>query len=49
MMVRMLNSIKGDDSKIKLDLPMYGGSLDGEDFLDWIGEMYSYFEYEEVS
>lgn len=48
-MVRMLKAVKGDGSKIKLDLPMYGGSLDGEELLDWIGAMDSYFEYEEIS
>ena len=32
----------------KIDIPMYEGNLDTEEFLDWIREMDKYFDYEDV-
>jgi hypothetical protein len=32
----------------KIDVPMYEGNLDTEEFLDWIRAMDKYFNYEDV-
>lgn len=47
-MEKLLKEVKGEGSKIKIDLPVYGGKLDSEEILDWIGALDNYFEYEYV-
>lgn len=46
--VRLLKEVKTSDHKAKEDLPMYGGKLDGEELIGWIGALENYFECEEV-
>lgn len=33
-MARILKVVKSEDHKTKVELPMYGGKLDGEELLD---------------
>lgn len=40
--------MKEGDDKAKAHLLMYGGKLDGEELIDWIGALENYFECEEV-
>lgn len=47
-MAKLLREIKVDKHKIKIDLPMYGGNLNEEEFLDWIAALNNYFECEDV-
>ena len=35
-------------SKTKLDIPVYEGSLDAEELLDWIRALDTYFDYEDI-
>lgn len=46
-MERLLKTVKNDGPKVRMDLPVYLGSLNGE-LLDWIGDMYKYFDFEEI-
>lgn len=34
--------------KSKVEVPCFGGSLNSEDLLDWVGNMEKYFEWEEI-
>jgi hypothetical protein len=34
--------------KVKMDIPVYEGSLDVEDLMDWIRALDTYFDYEEI-
>lgn len=45
---RLLKAIKKDGSKVKIELPIYSESLNGEELLDWIGELDKYFKLEEI-
>jgi hypothetical protein len=35
-------------ARAKIEIPMYEGNLDTEEFLDWIRAMNKYFDYEDV-
>ena len=35
-------------SKTKMDIPVYEGSLDEEELLDWIRALDAYFNYEDI-
>jgi hypothetical protein len=35
-------------TRANIEMPMYGGNLDVEYFLDWIQEMDKYFDYEDI-
>lgn len=47
-MARLLKAMKVNGHKTKVDLPMYGGKLYGEEILDWIGALDNHFECEDV-
>lgn len=40
--------MKGDQYKVRVDLPMYDGNLNEQELLDWITAMDTYFESEDV-
>jgi hypothetical protein len=35
-------------SKTKMDIPVYEGSLNAEELLDWIRALDTYFDYEDI-
>ena len=37
-----------DEFKLKVDIPTFSGDLDIEGFLDWITDVYCFFEYMEI-
>jgi hypothetical protein len=45
---RIIKEIMKVSSKPQLEVPMYEGSLNVEELIDWIATMDKYFEYEEV-
>jgi hypothetical protein len=45
---RMIKEINGIGGKPKLDTPVYYGSLNPEELIDWIGEMENFFEFENI-
>lgn len=47
--IRLLKVVKGESYKTKVDLPMYGGSLNDEELLDFIVVMDTYFDSVDVS
>ena len=46
--LRILKAMKGDNHKVRKDIPMYDGSLKEEELLDWIASMDAYFESEDI-
>ena len=46
---RIVRAILGVGSKPKLEVPMYEGSLDAKELINWISAMNKYFEYENVA
>ena len=44
----ILKAMKGDNHKVRKDIPMYDGSLKEEELLDWIASMDAYFESEYI-
>ena len=40
--------MKGDNHKVRKDIPMYDRSLKEEELLDWIASMDAYFESEDI-
>ncbi|XP_057819424.1 uncharacterized protein LOC131032466 [Cryptomeria japonica] len=48
-MIRILKVVKGDSgSMAKVEVPMYGGKRDSEEFQAWIDALVNFFEFEEV-
>lgn len=47
-MERLLKVVKGEGTKVKMKIPVYAGTLNGEEILDCIGELDKYFEFEEA-
>jgi hypothetical protein len=45
---RLIRAILRMSSKMKMDIPVYGGSLNAEEFLDWIRALDTYFDYEDI-
>jgi hypothetical protein len=45
---RLLKAVVKLGARAKIDIPMYEGNLDTEEFLDWIRAMDKYFDYEDV-
>jgi hypothetical protein len=45
---RLLRAVVKLGARAKIDIPMYEGSLDTEELLDWIRAMDKYFDYEDV-
>ena len=45
---RLIKAIARMSSKTKMDIPVYEGSLDVEELLDWIRALDTYFDYEDV-
>ena len=43
--IKMLAKVGG---KTKVEIPMYEGSLNAEEVMDWIRSLDKYFDYEEV-
>jgi hypothetical protein len=45
---RLIKAISRMSSKTKMDIPVYEGSLDAEELLDWIRALDTYFDYEDI-
>jgi hypothetical protein len=45
---RLIKAIARLSSKTKMDIPVYEGSLDVEEMLDWIRAIDTYFDYEDI-
>jgi hypothetical protein len=45
---RLIKAITRMSSKTKMDIPVYEGSLDAEELLDWIRTLDTYFDYEDI-
>jgi hypothetical protein len=45
---RLIKAIARMGAKAKMDIPVYEGSLDAEELLDWIRALDTYFDYEEI-
>jgi hypothetical protein len=45
---RLIKAIARMSSKTKMDIPVYEGSLDAEELLDWIRALDTYFDYEDI-
>jgi hypothetical protein len=45
---RLLRAVVRLGSRAKIEVTMYEGNLDVEEFLDWIRSMEKYFDYEDV-
>ena len=45
---RLLKVVVKLGARVKIDIPMYEGNLDTEEFLDWIRAIENYFDYEDV-
>jgi hypothetical protein len=45
---RLIRAISRMSSKTKMDIPIYEGSLDAEELLDWIRALDTYFDYEDI-
>jgi hypothetical protein len=45
---RLIKAISRMGSKTKMDIPVYEGSLDAEELLDWIRALETYFDYEDI-
>jgi hypothetical protein len=44
----LIKAIARMSSKTKMDIPAYEGSLDAEEFMDWIQALDTYFDYEDI-
>jgi hypothetical protein len=45
---RLIKAITRMSSKMKMDIPTYEGSLDVKELLDWIRDLDTYFDYEDI-
>jgi hypothetical protein len=45
---RLIRAISRMSSKTKMDIPIYEGSLNTEELLDWIRALDTYFDYEDI-
>jgi hypothetical protein len=45
---RLIRAISRMSSKMKMDIPIYEGSLNVEELLDWIRALDTYFDYEDI-
>jgi hypothetical protein len=45
---RLIRAIARMSSKTKMDIPIYEGSLNTEELLDWIRALNTYFDYEDI-
>ena len=45
---RLIKAIARMSSKTKMNIPVYEGSLDAEELLDWIRALDTYFDYEDI-
>jgi hypothetical protein len=45
---RLIKDITRMRSKTKMDIPVYEGSLDAEELLDWTRALDTYFDYEDI-
>jgi hypothetical protein len=45
---RLIKAIARMGAKAKMDIPVYEGNLDGEELLEWIRALDTYFDYEDV-
>jgi hypothetical protein len=45
---RLIKAIARMSSKTKMDIPVYEGSLNAEELLDWIRALDTYFDYEDI-
>jgi len=45
---RLIKAIARMSSKTKMDIPVYEGSLDAEELLDWIRALDTYFDYKDI-
>jgi hypothetical protein len=45
---RLIRAISRMSLKTKMDIPVYEGSLNAEELLDWIRALDTYFDYEDV-
>jgi hypothetical protein len=45
---RLIRAIARMSSKTKMDIPIYEGSLNAEELLDWIRALDTYFDYEDI-
>ena len=45
---RMIRAILRMSLKTKMDIPVYEGSLNAEELLDWIRALDTYFDYEDI-
>jgi len=46
--MKMLQTVKGEGTDVKMELPMYEGKMNSEEVLDWINALDNYFEYKEM-
>lgn len=46
--INALKIVKGDVTKVKMEIPMYGRKMYVEELIDWIDSLNNYFEYKEV-
>lgn len=46
---RLIKSIMNVGAKLRIEVPMYSGSLNEEYLIDWINDLDKYFEYEGVA
>ena len=46
--MRFLKSVLGSSSKPRPEIPIYQGSLNLEELIDWINDMKKLFDYEEM-
>jgi hypothetical protein len=45
---RLIRAITRMGAREKMDIPVYEGNLDAEELLDWIRDLDTYFDYEDV-
>jgi hypothetical protein len=45
---RLIRAISRLSSKTKMDIPIYEGSLNAEELLDWVRALDTYFDYEDI-
>jgi hypothetical protein len=45
---RLLKVVARMSTRVKMDIPVYEGNLDGEELLDWIRALDTYFDYEDI-
>jgi hypothetical protein len=44
----LLKAVARMGAKVKMDIPVYEGNLDVEDLIDWIRDLDTYFDYEDI-